>query len=96
MSELPSNPFVDEDGRIDLAALREAAENDGETETAVYIGGPPWALLLPLLDVVDAARAVSFTVMPPLPKRPVGEWYRVMDRLLVLTERFTNFGDVPK
>ena len=83
-------------GKIDLAELRDAATNNGESETTIYIGGPGWDVLLPLLDIVDAARAVSYTVMPPLPKNPTGEWYRCMDRLLALTEQFTNFGDVPE
>ena len=78
--------------QIDLEALRASAVE----------GGGPFGIFVPeetviaLCDLVDAARAVSYTVMPALPKKPVGEWYRCMDRLLKLTERFTNFGDVPK
>jgi hypothetical protein len=86
----------EDDLRFDLDELRAAAEHDGESATTVFIGGPGWDVIRAFIDVVDAARAVSYTFMPPLPKRPPTEWYRAMDRLLETTERFTNFGDIPK
>lgn len=81
--------------RFDADELRQAAENDGTSDTTVYIGGPPWDVVKALLDVLDAARVVSYTKMPTFRKRPTDEWYAAMDRLLQLTERFENFGDLP-
>ncbi len=39
---------------IDLAELRDAAENNGTSATTVYIGGPPWSVVLALVQAVEA------------------------------------------
>lgn len=39
---------------ISIAELREAAENDGISETVIYIGGPGWATVLALVEAVEA------------------------------------------
>lgn len=66
--------------RINLAELREAAENDGESSTTVYIGGPGWNTVLALVEAVEAAEPLARLPLPVSSDERV-DWLTCQQRL---------------